>query len=193
MQKLQQYELDEINNRLKDQYGLFESTFPYFQLVWSDDQYENRKMTHTNEGFELIHPEVRLVPKYRHYIRERYILEGLRSTIEQRETDLVEKITYEPIWTFEDKNGNFLTPIWKAIWYILETVRHNQENAGKGAKYKDPELIEGAEEARYKELYEALYGNETPLTTALSHRSGVAYGPGSQPNSSKGDNNGSGN
>lgn len=191
--KLEQYQFDEINKRLADKYGKFENGFPYFRLIWSEDVMERRRMTHTDEGFELINPEVRMVPKYRHYIRDRYILEGLTAVPEFVETDLVEKISYEPVWTFETGTGQYIIPIWEAVYFILETVKHNQENAGKPREYQGKILGDnedlGKEEqlhnklTKVNELEKELFGNETSVGDALSHRSGVGFGPGSSPNS----------
>jgi len=191
--KLDPYKFEELNKRLVDNYGKFDNGFPYFRLIWSEDILEKRRMTHTDEGFELIHPVVREVPKYRHYIRDRYILEGLTAVPEFAETDLVEKISYEPLWTFETSRGEYVIPIWEAIYFVLETVRHNQENAGKPREYQgkilgenndlsEPEKLEN-KRARVDNLEKELFGNETPIGDALSHRSGVGYGPGSSPNS----------
>jgi len=128
VQKLQPYEFEEINKRLVDRYGKFDNGFPYFRLIWSEDVLEKRIFHHTAEGFELLNPEVREVPKYQHYIKDRYILEGLVEIPTQVETDLITKISYEPIRTFETSKGEFLIPRWDAMHFILETIRGNQED-----------------------------------------------------------------
>lgn len=188
MIRLTEATLREYNNRLRDVYGELDRDSPYFRLVWSDDVLEKRWMTHTDEGFQLLFPEVREVPKYRNWKKERYVLEGLQFIQEGVESDIPFKISYEPLWTFEDRHGEYLIPIWPAIHMILEAVKESQQNAGK-VKYRDPDSTVGeakeAQDRRLKEMEEALFGNETPITTALSHRSGVAYGPGSSPNKTR--------
>jgi len=183
IQKLLPSEFEAFNQRLIELYGRMDTNLPYFRLVWSDDVYEKRWMTHTDEGFQLLFPEVREVPKYKGWKSNRYVLEGLQEV--QGETDIPAKISYEPIWTFQDRNGEYLIPIWPAIQLILETLKENVEKAGT-VKYKDPESdpkeAMEVQEQRVKEYEEALFGNESKITTALSHRSGVAYGPGSSPN-----------
>ena len=186
--KLPNFMFIEINKRLGDLYGFMEPEKPYFRLVWSDDVLEKRWMTHTDEGFQLLFPEVREVPKYRNWKPSRYVLEGLQVVNHNVETDIPFDISYEPIWTFQDRHGEYLIPIWPAIKMILDTLKENVENKGQ-IKYRDPdsspkEALEN-QEKRAKELEEALFGNETPITTALSHRSGVAYGPGSSPNKTR--------
>jgi hypothetical protein len=176
IEKLSPSELEEINKRLLDIYGRYEDK-PHFKLVWSEDEFENRWMTHTNEGLELLNPEVRYVPKYRPHTRNRYILEGIRVVPTGVETDLVTKLSYEPMWTFNGKDGGYIKPIWRAIEFILKCAEEGQ--TGKKEILKDK-----TKEEQLAELEEALFGNENSVNTALSHRSGVAFGPGSSPNSS---------
>jgi len=190
MNKIPKFEFDEINRRLIDKYGKFEDQ-PYFRLVWSNDCFEKRWMTHTDEGWKLLQPEVRLVPKYLDR-KDRYVLEGLMAVPLGVETDLTTPISYEPVWTFRH-GDNYVRPTWYAIWTILEIVRENQENAGASREFhgeilgvnEDLEKEEQLEkkQARVIELEKELFGNETAIGTALSHRSGVGYGPGSSPNS----------
>ena len=68
--------LEIINKRLKDNYGETVDR-PNFRIVWSEDQFENRLTHFTDEGFELIHPEVRQLPKYKQWIHDKYVLERL--------------------------------------------------------------------------------------------------------------------
>lgn len=186
IQKLLRSELEEFNKRLALHYGELDAGKPYFRLVWSDDVFEKRWMTHTDEGFQLLFPEVREVPKYRNWKPSRYILEGLQVIDPSTETDIPFRTSYEPLWTFQDSHGEYLIPIWPAIHMILETVRANQERKGE-VKYKDPDSVPNEaienQKARIDKLTTDLFGNETSVTTALSHRSGVGYGPGSSPNS----------
>lgn len=167
MTKLQPYEFELINRRLTEKYGKMDDFSPYFRLVWSDSQFERRIMTHTDEGWPLIHPETRVVPKYKHYIRERYVLEGLQEV--KGETDLTTALSYEPIWTFEDKHGNYLIPRWDAIHFILQVVKRNQEQAGMYKKYDDLDTTAESIEKRIDEIEKELYGNETSITDALAY------------------------
>jgi hypothetical protein len=175
--KLSPTEFEEINKRLADIYGKGFNDLPYFRLVWSEDLLEKRLMTHTREGFELPYPEVREVPKYRQWIQDKYVLEGLTIVPDYVQTELIEKLSYEPVWTFEDRHGNYLIPKWGAIHFILETQRQNIEKAGTTVKYKDPDLDPEAalanREARIKEIEAFLFGDENPTTDALAYKEGV--------------------
>ena len=96
--------IEEINKKLLEEFCTEFGNAPRFRVVFSEDQFEKRFTDRTDEGFELIHPEVRLLPKYKQWIREKYILERLIPIV--GETDLITKVSYEPAWVFQDKQGN---------------------------------------------------------------------------------------
>jgi hypothetical protein len=158
-----------INKQISDVYGRT-NDLPNFRLVWSDDQYEKRWTNYTDEGFILSQPEVRLLPKYRQYIQHKYVLEGLKPVPDQ--TDLVTKLSYEPIWVFETKKGEALYPRWEAVHFILETLRHNIEHAGETVRYKEDTEEEHAK--RIASLQEELFGNETNIGDHLAHKTGIS-------------------
>lgn len=177
MIKISEEDYKILNRRLVDKYGVIEDK-PYFRLRWSEDLLEKRWMTHTNEGFELLNPEVREVKKYGHYIRDRYVLEGLNAVpFFGQGDDRIEQVTYEPVFVFEDKHGNYLPPRWDVIWFVLENLRNCQEHNTGTVKYRDPESTpEEAAEAklqRLKAIEEYLWGNETQVTDALTYGQGV--------------------
>ena len=170
--------LEVINKRLTDFYGRFDDGRPNWRVVWSDDQIEKRKVTHTPEGLELLTPVIKEVPKYS-YAQHRYILERLLPVPYGVETDLTTKTSYEPVWTFQDNNGNALPPIWEAIYLLIKTVRENLENAGKNAPYKTPDGMGNTREeitARVEKLQEQLFGNESKVSDALALDSAVGFG-----------------
>jgi hypothetical protein len=174
-----------LNRKLVDTYGKFDTTdYPLFRVVWSNDEYERRLITHTKDGFELANPAVLEVPKYKQWAADRYILESLVGVPEEQQFELGgRKFSYEPIWVFEDKDGNALPPIWGAIWVIIKSIQDKMDAARDGTpKYKDPyaglttpELIE-AEKARLDGLEKELFGNENKITDALAQDSAVGYG-----------------
>lgn len=171
--------IEVINKRLLDQYGRFEDGRPNWRVVWSDDQFEKRWVNHTPEGLELLHPTVEERPKY-WYSRHRYILERLIPVPQFVESDLVEKTSYEPVWTFQDNAGNPLPPVWEAIFLLIKTVQANIASAGHNAPYKLPEEMGNTKEAiaaRVEKLQRELFGNETSVTDALAYDRAVGYGP----------------
>lgn len=176
--------LEIINQRLRDRFGRFgTSNLPYFRVVWSNEQFEKRLITHTREGFELPNPVVEEVPKYKQWANNRYILEHLVAVPAEFQKDLGgEQLSYEPLWTFQDNKGEPLAPSWAACEFIVRTMRENMQTANGRPKYKDPlaglnteELIE-AERMQIEAVKQDLFGNETSVGDALMQDSAVGYG-----------------
>ncbi|SRR5258706_3349359 len=171
--------VQEINLRLERYYGKVDDLRPYWRVVWSDDQLEKQLRTHTKDGFQLLTPEVQEVPKYRQWIQHKYILEKLTPVPIENEFELPEShgLSYEPLWIFEDKNGNALPPQWDAIQLIIKSV-HDAINY-RGTKYKDPysdpKTAPEVKEKELKALESSLFGNESQLGDALAYKEGVGY------------------
>lgn len=164
--------IEDINKKLRDNFGLAFNGRPNFRVVFSDDQFEKRWTNYTDDGVELLHPEVRELPKYRQYIRGKYILERLVPA--GISTDLIEKVTYEPAWVFQDKDGNYLPPFFDGCRFVIDSLNSQIQVAGTFTKYKD--VNETAEErmAKVKKVENELFGNETPVGDALAYGSGVS-------------------
>ena len=94
--------IDSMNRQLVDLFGIDTiSGEAMWRVVWSEDQFEKRLMDVTDEGFQLLYPEVRLVPRYRQWIREKYVLERLTIVPEINAEELpTSKLTYESMWVF---------------------------------------------------------------------------------------------
>lgn len=174
--------IERINSWLVDQYGIDTVTgLPIWRVVWSNDQYEKRKMSVTDEGIHLLTPIMREVPKYQH-IQERYVLERLTVTVDNEE--ISGNLSYEPMWTFEDKHRNYLPPKIDACKIIVDTVYAATRRGGAGdtevrqgsmRKYVDElaNLSPEAKAARIDGIVQDLFGNETETTDALSYKEGV--------------------
>lgn len=163
--------IESINEKLLNDYGTEFGNAPRFRVVFSEDQYEKRWIDLTDEGFELIHPEVRLLPKYKQYIREKYILERLIPVV--GETDLTSKVSYEPAWVFQDKHGNYLPPFFEGCKHVIESIFSVMEKAGTFTKYKDKNVSPEEHLANLKKVEDELFGNETNLTDDLHTGSGI--------------------
>lgn len=170
--------IETLNNRLIERYGKYLDNSPLFRIIYSEDVMEKRLVTHTKDGFQLLSPEYLEVPKYRQYVHNKYILEGLKELPEFEESGLTTKLSYEPIWVFEDGKGNSVPPVWLAIEIILESLRCAIE--GKGEKYVDPLIAENdpkigpeVKEKRLKEIQDALFPNETDIGDALAYHEGI--------------------
>lgn len=164
--------IEDINKKLIDEFGRFSDGRPNFRVVFSDDQYEKRLTGYTDEGLELINPEVRLLPKYKQYIHSKYLLERLVPVIGK--TDLVEKTSYECCWVFQDKNNNYLPPFFEGCKFVIESLMTAMGKAGTHAKYKDKNISPEEREANLKKVQDELFGNETDTSDALAHGYGVS-------------------
>lgn len=177
MTKLSEYELNEINHWLRERYGMFDTAYANWRIVWSNDQKEYRKGEFheyaKNGDLVRIVSGTRYVPKYTH-IKNRYVLERM-IPVPETNKELVTKTSYEPVWTFEDKKGNPLPPVIGACFWIIEGVHFNAAMS-VGAKYQDPradKYWKEMKEEEKKKLYDQLFGNETPVTDALMQHSAV--------------------
>lgn len=168
--------LEELNKRLIEHYSTAWNGMPIFRIVWSEDQMEKRLMGTTDAGIELLHPEVREVPKYRQYIHNKYLLERLVVVPVASIKELAgEQISYEPLWVYTDANDNALPPKWEVTKFVIDTVLAAQSGDGSlGAKYADKNESAEMKEARIAKIHEELFGNETEVGDALAHGEGVA-------------------
>lgn len=171
-----------INKRLEEHWGLFESTYVKYRVVFSDNEVESRtgEWVDTDASGNFIRRvfETRQVKKYP-WIQGKYVLEQLTVVPEGHRNELTEKLSYEPLWVFEDKNGNALPPKWEAIEIIVDTVLkqiHGTEYKGR-VKYKDPysdpKTAREVKEAEIDKLTEELFGNETEVGDALANKDGI--------------------
>lgn len=176
--------IETINQQLIDLYGIDTLTGQaMWRVVWSEDQFEHRKGTYddyTPGGIYLrTVTEVRYVPKYRQWIKEKYVLEDLVLIPEVNSGDLpATKLSYEPKYPFQDNNGNYLPPTINACKWIITGIM-----AAKGtstfAKYKDKDNGLSKEEwyemknKEIDDLAKDLFGNETDTGDAMAHGEAV--------------------
>lgn len=172
--------IEVINKRIKDHYGITEDK-PNFRITWANDEYEHRWATHTDEGLELLFPEVRRLKKYP-YIQDKYVLERLIEVPVFQTKELPEfKLSYEPLHVFEDKHGNPLPPAWIAAKWVIDQIHQQIQEAGLYTKYKHPldglntEQLKEKKREEIKELQETLFGNETDVGDALAYKEGVGF------------------
>lgn len=163
--------IEEINKKLIYEFGREWNGEPRFRVVFSDDQYEKRWTQFTDEGFELLEPEVRVLPKYKQWVQQKYVLE--RYVPVTGETDLIDKISYEPAWVFQDKNGNYLPPFYEGCKLVIESLLSAMGRKDTFTKYKDKNVSQEERLAEIKKVEDELFGNETEVTDALHYGSGV--------------------
>ena len=192
--------VETLNQRLFERYGNYsydqrvkgnvQTNLPLFRIVFSEDQFEKRYTNYTKEGFFMSIPKVEEKPKYRHYIHHKYLLERLTAVPEFVETDLVEKLSYEPLWVFEDRHGNPLPPKWEVCEIVIDQV-HRAAARAVGEKIEDPSKLEADPKiaaevrlARIKRLEEEMFGNETDVGDSLAVKEAIVV-PGPQKENDK--------
>lgn len=175
----------DINDRLKAHFGIdSDSGQVIWRIVFSDDQFEKRLGTYqdiTPNGLFIREvTEVREVPKYRQWIQQKYVLERLVAVPDQQLIELVTtKLSYEPIWTFEDKDGNYLPPKWEAAKFIIDTIYAAQYGNKYHSlnKYLDEEDTQEAAVAlknkKIDEIQEALWGEQSGFSDGIKSKETV--------------------
>jgi hypothetical protein len=170
-----------INERLEHQFGKNDTGLPNWRVVFSEDQFEKRYGTYQdftpNGVFIREVTEVREAPKYRQWIREKFVLERLTVIPDYNITELpATKLSYEPMWVFEDKSGNYLPPRFDACKFLIDNLRENLSRPYY-PRYKDPdsdpEVAKVNAELRVKELQESLFGDETEVGDALKYKQAI--------------------
>ncbi len=163
--------IESINEKLVNDYGYELIDKPKFRVVFSDDQYEKRWTEYTDEGFQLLHPEVRLLPKYKQWIKGKFILERLIPV--NGETDLTEKTSYEPAWVFQDKDGNYLPPFFDGCKLIIDSLLQAAGHAGTFTKYKDKNVTPEERLEEVKKVENQLFGDESDVADHLHYGTGI--------------------
>jgi hypothetical protein len=165
--------IEVLNDRLLNLYGKFENV-PAWRIVYSEDQFEKRLTWFTDEGFALLTPVMKLLPKYKQWLHNCYVLERAMPVPITNQKELTELISYEPVWSFVDKNNNSLPPKWEVIEIVIRSI-YQASAMAVGAKYKDPENDEpiAAKAERIAKIEEELFGNESYVGDALAHKQAV--------------------
>lgn len=119
-----------INKRLVDRFGSDLLGNPNYRVSWSNDQFEHRygNFPIGNTGIINATKETRLVPKY--FFKDRFVLEKkceLPYTNELPDASM-KGFSYEPIFVFQDKNGNSLPLVWRPIEIMIWCAIRGPEN-----------------------------------------------------------------
>ncbi len=166
--------VESLNRQLSDLYGIDTVTGKsIFRIVWSEDQFEKRLMDVTDEGLQLLHPEVRLVPKYRQWITEKYVLERLVLVpgIQEKELAGVRQ-SYEPLWVFETNSHQYLPPKIQVCQIVVDSM-YAAMGRSTLSKYVDDSQNPEKQAERIDKLTEEIFGNETNVSDHLSRQTGV--------------------
>lgn len=180
--RMSQTDVDIINKQLKEHYGTdLVNGLPIWRVVWAAEQYEKRIDTFDDrdENGQLIRQvtEMRECPKYQWikdlHILERLVVVPLSNVVELAGT----KISYELLFMFWDKNGNYLPPNFNVCQFVIETVYAAQYGTGNLKKFLDPEgTPEKAKQEkvrRINEIVEYLHGEDASFHDQMIHGEGI--------------------
>ncbi len=166
--------LKEFNNWLLRDFGYFDGGKPRYKLVWSEDEIEKVLSQYTREGFELLTPQIIEKYKYRQWIHERYVLEKLVAVPESHLEVSVYPMSYEPIYTFQNKNGDYLEPHYGATRFLINYLENPKKFYTQYKASNEEEHRKAIQEIN--EIEDYLFGNESKVTDALRNDSAVGYG-----------------
>jgi hypothetical protein len=170
--------IESINYKLERDYGKHDDGRVNFRVVWSNDQTEKRWTKFNDKGIELIHAEVRELPKYKQWCPNRWVLERLVPV--DPLSDLVERVSYESAWVFQDRNQNYLPPFFEGCVHVIDSMRMAIGRSGY-ARYKDPDVDPEYRAAMLQKVQDDLFGNETDVGDHLTYGTGVVVpGDGNQ-------------
>jgi hypothetical protein len=135
-----------INKRLVERFGVSTDGRANFRVVWSDSQFEKRFGTfevYIGQIFLREETCLKEVPKYP-YIKAKHVLEELKYG-EFPDMPFVTS-SYEPLWTFMDKDRMPLYPIWDAVEIVvvsrLEGTRRAINSVKRNFKQEEAEMKE---------------------------------------------------
>lgn len=163
--------IESINKQLVSLFGIDSDTGrPMFRVVSSWDQYEKRYTNISIEGFQMLTPEVIELPKYDQHdldYKDCYILERLVIVPAINQNEMIEVMSYEPLWVFRGKEHGVEVPVPPTVWgakFVIDTMYAAIGKKGM-AKYVDEEAKNPFEERekRLNKLQEELFGDESNL------------------------------
>ena len=160
-----------INKRLVELYGKSIDGRPNFRVVFSDTQYEKRFGTfEVCMGNIFLREETCLkeVPKYP-YIHGKHVLEELKYGDFPDQPFVTS--SYEPLWTFMDKDGNALYPIWDAVEVVVVSRLEGVRKALHGIKRNIRQEEIDAKEREVKDVEEILFGGGTDGVHEMKNQS----------------------
>lgn len=162
--------IETINQNLIDWFSIdIVSGKPIWRVVWSETQFEKRLTAYTDSGIALVIPEVRELPKYRQWIQNKYVLERLTIIPEINSDELpAEKISYEPIYVFENGKGDALPPKSVVAKYIIDCL-YAAQGKNSLAKYIEDE----DREKKVQEIQDYIFSDESEISDALSRQEGI--------------------
>lgn len=177
--------IEYINEQLTQHFGIDTVTSqPIWRVVWANDETCMLNQLHVDYdlsgNFIRAIKESRLIKKYPFY-KDRYVLEQLVLVPEINEEQMCgAKISYESLWTFEDKSKNYLPPRLDVCILVVDAVHrakgkpraiHLLKDEYRALK-DDPNGLR-AKSDRVNKIKEELFGNESNITDNVAAGQGT--------------------
>lgn len=161
-----------INQQLQ-LHGLNLKGEPLYRIVWSDFQTEIRYGRFREFMGKLFLREfigTKEVPKY-NFLSERWVLERwlLPELVYTPELPGSSQGSYEPIYVFQDKHGNYLPPNLKAAEFVVSRAEHPVHTTQE-ERMNEKDEIERKEIEFYMDALEV-----SPITNALHMKEAIGY------------------
>ena len=166
-------EVKHTNKEIEYLFGRDQVGRPHFRVVWSNDQFETAyREREIYYGLIFLRTEwgVKTIPKY-NYLEDRWILERLFNN-SPAITGIQSNFTYEPLFVFQDGKGNYLEPVFRAVYLIIQHALYGPPR--KRITESDMKSLEEKELAEDIEFINTYLENESPyIATVLHNREAV--------------------
>ena len=162
-----------INKNLVQQYGKDINNRPMYRLVQNYNLTEKRFETVVIYGVEVKNQIPIEAPKYNYIEDGFWILEKLFNT---NNPEIAANFSYEPLWVFKTKEGNYQAPILRACIHIIECALRGPQAVLSEAEQKIKEV------AKFKEIL----GGNAGIAEKIGSDEGVSYSGLDAPSQMKG-------
>lgn len=146
-----------------------------YQLTWSGNAFELRRGVFNDFYGDIFVREfrgVRLVPKYP-YIESRWILEKYFPPSVAFSEALPESNegSYEPIFVFQDKNGNPLPVVLKVVEMLINYDRNQSKPSSVQRASEAKEAFEKLEEKEFNDILDSI--DTSPIQSLLHTKEAI--------------------
>ncbi len=156
--------IETINRLLRDTYGVDTVTGRVmWRVVWAPEQTEKRQYVLDDDVLRVAE-----MKKYPH-IGDRYVLEWLQGVPHAVSDELLGmRMSYEPIWTFMDRDGNYLPPYFEGCKYIIDQLLSKLGKKQAPEKHPDSgkstEQLVAEHNEKVNRITDELFGDQSQIT-----------------------------
>jgi hypothetical protein len=150
-----------INKELLKLYGKDINLRPMYRIIQNYNLTEKRFGSVFYGDIELPNKQVIETPKYSYIPDGFWILEQLFNTTNP---ELTSTFTYEPVWVFKTKDGEYQAPNLKACIFVIEASR------------RGPVALETEDEKKKKEIatFREMLGGNAGIAESIAAQSGTS-------------------